>query len=532
MTNLDLANGTISNLNTITASSNGNINIISNSLFISSGNISLPFNSNLNFGSSGSISENTLGSLHINSTNDISFSSGNIRIPNSVPVYFGSSFITQTTNGNLQITNSGGDINLTMGGNIYVPANSFIGFGGTANSITSNGQQLLFNGYNGIGINSTNFVVSGNLNVGGIITATADSNFDINRYILPLGTSQYLTIGSIVNFSGGNSIKITTTTNNNFVVGDQILIKNSNSFPLVDGTFNISSVPNSTDFVISFSGGITTNGNSGTVKSNLTIQQNKDVGIQVNYWSTTGNTNATAGTIGYKTGFFGFKKSTERWSFYNNATISNNVVTGTTADIEVNTLFTNNISGFVLQGNVTTGSNAVIGSNFQINGGNINNAPIGTNTAQNGRFTNLSNTVSANFSAVTLSSSLAYTFERYTLSSAGLQTRNPSTSFIVSLFSVSGPSYTSSSGTMPSNSSNIPDGTCKFLVCSSMGIGSSHTIFFGANKLITPNPLNSSSQATKLTFKRQGQSAQLIFDAQSNNSQGSWVLLSGGVYVS
>jgi hypothetical protein len=57
-------------------------------------------------------------------------------------------------------------------------------------------------------------------------------------------------------------------------------------------------------------------------------------------------------------------------------------------------------------------------------------------------------------------------------------------------------------------------------------------VFFGTNKLITPNPLNSTAQATRITFKRQGQSAQLVFDAQGNNNQGSWILLSNGVYVS
>ena len=133
---------------------------------------------------------------------------------------------------------------------------------------------------------------------------------------------------------------------------------------------------------------------------------------------------------------------------------------------------------------------------------------------------------------VTFNSSIAYTFERYTLSSGGLQTRNPSTSYVVSMFSVSGPSYTSSSGTMPSSSASIQDGTFKILVCNSMGVNSSHTIFFGTNKLITPNPINSNAQATKITFKRQGQSAQIIFDSQGDSGQGAWILLSNGVYVS
>jgi hypothetical protein len=65
-----------------------------------------------------------------------------------------------------------------------------------------------------------------------------------------------------------------------------------------------------------------------------------------------------------------------------------------------------------------------------------------------------------------------------------------------------------------------------------MGLNSSHTIVFGTNKLITPNPINSNAKATKITFKRQGQSAQIIFDSQGDSGQGAWILLSNGVYVS
>ena len=394
---------------------------------------------------------------------------------------------------------------------------------------------MLLNGYKGISINTTNFTISGNVNIIGTISAAVNKEFDLNTYILPLGTSQLLDINSIVNYSTVGNLKVTVASVHNLTIGDQVILKNTNSIPSSDGTYNITGITGAREFIIVKASAttITTDGTvSGTVKSNLTTYQGKDVGIQVNYWTTTGNVNLTSGTLGYKSGFFGFKNSSERWTYYKNASISDSVVTGDLSDIEVNKVFASRLSGFVLDGNVTTGTNAVIGSNFQIAGGSINSTPIGVNSAQTGRFTNLSNTVSASFSNVTLNSSLAYTFERYTLSSTGLQTRNPSTSFVISLFSVSGPNYTSSSGTMPSNSANVADGTFKIIVCNSMGVGSSHTVFFGTNKLITPNPLNSTAQATRITFKRQGQSAQLVFDAQSNNNQGSWILLSNGVYVS
>ena len=77
----------------------------------------------------------------------------------------------------------------------------------------------------------------------------------------------------------------------------------------------------------------------------------------------------------------------------------------------------------------------------------------------------------------------------------------------------------------------IPDGTLKILVCSSLGVGSSHTVIFGANKLIAPNPLDSNAVPTRIIFKRQGQTAKLLFDAQGNGGLGAWILLTSGVYV-
>ena len=551
-TNLDLANGTISNVKTISGT---DLSLVSNNINLSSGNVNLPFNSKINFGNTtNSIYTNTSGNMFISTTRDLSLTSqtgniafivntsgnSNVSIPQNVPLYFGNTssgtFISNNTSNNLVVSNSLGNIDFypkNSTGSINIPNNTYLNFGSTQNSLLSDGTQLLINGYNGVNINTSNFNISGNVNIIGTITAAVNTDFDINRYILPLGTSQILDIQSITsyNLTTQGNIKITTVQPHNFSIGDSVKIMNSTSIPTIDGTYLVTYTPSNNEFVISGQN-ITSGGTGGTVKSNLTTYQGKDVGIQVNYWSTTSSPSITSGSIGYKTGFFGFKNSTERWTFYKNATISNNVVTGSLSDIEVNKVFTSRISGFILEGGVSAGSNSVAGSNFQISGGAINGTPIGTNTAQTGRFTQLSNTVSASLQNVTFNSSIAYTFERYTLSSGGLQTRNPSTSYVVSMFSVSGPSYTSSSGTMPSSSASIQDGTFKILVCNSMGLNSSHTIFFGTNKLITPNPINSNAQATKITFKRQGQSAQIIFDSQGDSGQGCWILLSNGVYVS
>jgi hypothetical protein len=544
LSNLDLAGGTISNLNTLNG---GSINIVSssNSINLSSGNINLNTTSSLNFGStSNSIGLSSSGDLNLVSNESVIFNlhtDGNsyIGVPQNVKMYFGdtsgNTYITSNTNNNLQITNSSGSIDLSpssSGGSINIPTQTYLNFGSTTNSIISDGTNLLINGYSGVNINSSSFNVSGDVNIIGTITAAVSADFDINRYILPLGTSQIINVQSVTSYNTtthGN-VLITTNTGHNFSIGDTVKINNTISTPSVDGTYTVRNVVDNTRFVISGPNITIPGGVGGSIKSNLTTFQGKDVGIQVNYWSTTGNALVTSGSLGYKTGFFGFKNSSERWVYYNNATISNNIVTGSLSDIEVNKVFTSRMSGFALDGGITGGSNQINGTNFQIAGGNINSTPIGVNIAQTGRFTQLSNTVSASFQNVTLTSSLAYTFERYTLSSSLLPTRNPSTSVVVSLFSVSGPNYTSSSGTMPSTS--IADGLFKILVCGSVGVGSSHTIFFGTDKLITPNPLNSNAKATRLTFKRQGQSAQLIYDAQANNNSGAWILLSNGVYVS
>ena len=317
------------------------------------------------------------------------------------------------------------------------------------------------------------------------------------------------------------------TKNNYLTIGDSVILSNTNSIPIVDGSWTVTSLINPTTFTINNTTNLTTIGNTGNFKTNLTINQGKDVGIQVNYWSTAGNggnSNITTGSINYKTGFFGYKLETQNWVFYNDATISNNVVTnGELGSITIDNLNTNKISGFVLQGDVTTGSHAVVGDNFIISGGTIDNTPIGTNIAQSGRFNILSNTVSASFENVTLQSNLIYSFERYTLSSL-VQYRNPSINTIMSFVSVNGVSF-NASGTL--GNTGISDGQIKTIACSSMGTNCSYSVYIGAGNLIAPNIGNNDINPTTLQFNRAGQSVQMIFDGQLN----AWIILGRGCMV-
>jgi hypothetical protein len=545
LSNINLQNGSITGVQELSGgqltikTTSGNINITPTN----GSSTLLPYNSTLGFGSTtNGIRSDTSGNMFYNSSGGTTIqaqggpinilTTDSIRLPQNVPLYFGtdnSTYLIRDTSNNLLVENSSGNIDLVpkySTGNVNIPTYTMLAFGSTNNAIYSDGSQLLLNGYNGISITSSTVNIQGNINVIGTLSA-GTTDFDLNKYILPLGTYQIRNITSIQNTVSSGNFKITLDEPHYFTAGDTVILKNTDCTPILDGEYVVVSVINSTEFTVS-SGTVSTltkTGTTGTVKSNLMSQQGKDVGIQVNYWSTTGAPSATSGSLAYKTGFFGFKNSTERWSFYNNATISNNVVSGTLSDIEVNKVFANRLSGVVMDGGISAGSNMISGTNFQVSGGNINNTPIGTNVASTGRFTTLSNTVQASFTAVTLQSTLAYSFERYTLSSAGLTIRNPSSSFVVSMFSVTGPNFTTPSGTMPTVS--VADGTFKVLVCSSMGEGCAYTVHFGTGKLITPNPLNISSQPTKLVFKRQSQSAQLIFDGV----QGAWVLLSSGCYV-
>jgi hypothetical protein len=505
-------------------------------------NVILPYDSKLAFGSTeNSISSDTSGNIMFTSKDDMTLvsytgsvnisTSDAVRIQSDVPLYFGqdnNTYIKSETSGTLNIVNSTGNINLTpqySTGSVFIPEYNSIAFGSTRNSIYGTGDELILNGYRGVSITSSTVNIAGDFNIIGTLTA-GKTDFDLNKYILPLGTYQLLDISLIQNATvGSGNISIKTVQEGYLSVGDIVNIRGSGSVPSVDGDYTVSYINDALTFNITAPGKtITENGTIGTAKTNLTRDQNKDVGIQVNYWSTTGTTNVTAGALGYKTGFFGFKESKERWSFYTNATIENNVVSGNLGDIEVNKVNTEKMSGFVLEGGVSAGSNSVRGTNFAIGGGTINGTPIGGAVASTGRFTTLSNTVQAEFNDVKLQSTLAYSFERYEMSSAILPNNSPSPAVIVSLFSVAGTSF-NCSGTMPTV--GVADGTFKVLVCSAMGNGCTYTVHFGESKLITPNPLNSASVPTKLVFKRRSQSAQLMYD----NVQKSWILLTSGAYV-
>lgn len=546
--NLDVNCGTISNVSLLTAcvatgltiSSSSGINLSTNNVLISDGG-------RLNFGNTNNNISSTNGTLNIISqfnTNITSQSGGIIFNTNTngsgytqfainSPMYFGatssSNFLMRNTQGDFIVQNSTGNIYLnpitdtanSTGGLIVVPSNNILAFSNTATSISGDGNVLTINGYS-VNINSTGpITLNGDVNIIGGISALS-TNVNNSVYILPLGTEQLLTSSTIVNGNPG-FINITTTTHN-FQVGDSITIKNSTTTPPIDANYTVASIISPTVFSIARPAISDPGTGYSIISSILLTYQGKDIGLEFDFWNNTTGNGVTSGSQYYVTGALVRQSTTGNLAFYTNATISNNVITsGILGDMQLNKLFTNKISGFSLDGPLVGGTFIIGGSNFQIAGGNIDNTPIGQTTAQSGRFTNLSSTVSASLQNTTLQGTLNYSIERYTLSSL-LATRNPSTSTIISYVSINGATFI---GTGTMGNTGISDGFVKKISISSMGTNCQYQLAFPLGRLITPNPLNG-PLPTRMSFKRAGQSCEIMWDATLS----SWILQNGNVYIS
>lgn len=521
--NLELNCGTISNVSVLNGCAN-NLSIVSNNINLSSSNIIIPSNSKLSFtNTNNSINSDTNGNLIISNnlntiissnvlfntnTNGNGFTTFNV----NSKIYFGYSnfgnYLLRDTNSNFNINNSSGDIYLTPLNNVIIPVNNNLIFGNLNTKIYSNGSNgsnLQLYG-NTISINtsysnnSTNSVIlNGNVNINGSLVS-----IDNGKYIYPLGTKQQLSIVNIVNSTTQSYIDITTNINHYFSIGDKININNTNSTPVIYGIFTVTQIISNLIFSISFSSTLTTNGNSGIIYSNLKSYQGKDIGIQIDYWSTIGNTTITSGSTNFKQAFFGWINDTQQFTYYNNATIENNIITkGTLGDIKINKLNTNNISGFTLDGDLIGNNHSISTSNLQANGGTINGIPIGSTIAQNGKFTNLTSSISSSLQNVTINSNLNYSIDRFTLSSS-FKTQNPSINTISSCVTVIGITFISN-GIMQDG---LYDGQIKNISISSIGIDCQYILIFNPGKLIAPG----TGIPSKLTFKSKGQSAQLMWD--------------------
>jgi hypothetical protein len=531
-TNIDLSSGSgsIGGVTSITSNTKSNSLVISSDNIELSGNTLIPFNDNVYFGNSSNsliTTQNTTGtltSLTSLTTNILALNATNyIQVGDTTPIYFGGPGESiSNSSGTLVIQNTSGGLNLNSSTYVKVLDQIPILFGSTSDQIYSSSGSLNLIGYDGVNINSGSgpgggTKINGDLNVIGNISGVS-TDLDLNRFILPLGTSQTLIITSIQNSSTLGVTTITTDTNNYVTTGNFVTLTNTSCQPPINGTFIVTNALSPNTFLISTGTQLILDGTFGNFKSNLTTFQGKDVGIQVNYWTTAANTiTTTSGSVNYANAFFGYKLNLNEWVFYNTATIANNVVSGNLGTIAVGTVNTNYLSGFTLNGPAYIGSNAISGSNFIISGGTIDNTPIGTNIAQSGRFNILSNTVSASFQNVNLLSAFSLSVERYTLNS-GIPSRNPSLNTVVSFVSVSGVSF-NSYGTL--GNINVNDGQLKYIVASSIGTNCTYSLNIA--NLIATNRGNNNTAPSTILFNSSGQSIQLLFD---NNLLG-WLIVGG-----
>lgn len=541
--NLDLNCGTVANISLLTGCASTGLTITGSGVSISTSSLLLNYNSTISFGNTNeSISGTSSGNININTLNNISlttvsgginlntntFGTGYVNISNNTPLYFGSqtsgSYIYQGTTGNLRIVNSTGNIFLTpqTNGQVIIPTNDTLVFGNTQTSISSDGTTLKLNGYN-VSINSTGpTVLNGNVFINGTLSATS-AIISADNYVYPLGTHNGTGIINITNSTTSGLVNITTTVPNSGLIGQTVVISSTGS--LIDGTYAINTVINPNTFTISH-GSVLTTSNLGNLKTSLNAISSS--GLELDYWQSTG----TSPSLSYQTGFLGLQAGNNTLVYYSQASVGNNIVnSGTLGNMTINQLNTNNINGISgaplnLNSVFNTSTFLVQGSNFQIQGGSIDNTPIGQTTPANGRFSNLTSGSSSNLATATLTSTLNYSVDRITLSS--LQpTANPSLSKIITYVNVQGNNF-SSSGTI-GNLSLVNDGQLKKILCQSCSSGGSYSLVIP--NLISCNPLGR-APAKGIRFTRAGMSCELIWNSQGvNSSTGCFEIIGGLAYV-
>ncbi|NBP01676.1 MAG: hypothetical protein EBU90_16380, partial [Proteobacteria bacterium] len=246
LTNIALGNGAVSGVNTLSggvvtiSSTTGNVSILPTT----GSSVLVPYNTTLGFGTTeNGIRSDTGGNILIQSqTNTTVLAKGggvnistsdSVRVPDRVPFYFGqnnNTYLLKDSSGNFGVTNSTGNIDLTprfSSGSVNIPNYNYLNFGSSSNSVYSDGTQLLLNGFKGISINSSNVTIAGSINIVGSLTASASGDFDLNKFILPLGTSQILEVNGVSNATGtSGNIQINTTSTGYLQVGDPVTLVN------------------------------------------------------------------------------------------------------------------------------------------------------------------------------------------------------------------------------------------------------------------------------------------------------------------
>ncbi|KAJ3086981.1 hypothetical protein HK102_012038 [Quaeritorhiza haematococci] len=237
--------------------------------------------------------------------------------------------------------------------------------------VFGSGPDLHLQAAANITLESANVRILGNLIVNGETQFTVTSQTLIDGPILQLGGFQYFDIVAIR------------------AMGDQtILVQVTGKHHLtavrgLDGPYVIQTVVSESSFTIASSVLLSGATFTGQVRSVLTQDLNKDVGILVNY-------NSGNGTLGHRTGFFGVDRTNLCWKYYKEATVMDDiVVTGILGNMQVATITAETLAVSRVIAPINFGDNVLTSSRLVATGGSIDGVPIGSNVPASGAFTTL-----------------------------------------------------------------------------------------------------------------------------------------------
>lgn len=268
---------------------------------------------------------------------------------------------------------------------INIPDHTPIAFGNVGRRIESDGDSLFIYGGDLITLDANNVRLTGNLIVDKKSTFTIESEASFDSGIIRLGGGQKNDIVDIQRFQT-DTTRVTLATDHHLRVGDQVTI--SDTIPNIDGSYTVLDGSDESSIVIQkvYPGIVPGADVQGNVRTLLVTNTGYDAGNEI-AWHT-GLPPQT--TDGARTAFYGFDRSSLRWTYIPDATRTGNTYSGEKGDIDIGALYASNgISAPKLLSSLDAATFALSGSNFQITGGAINGTPIGLDAPSEGRFTRI-----------------------------------------------------------------------------------------------------------------------------------------------
>jgi hypothetical protein len=327
------------------------------------------------FGNGGSI-VGIGADLCFSSNHDINLMSTNVRVNGSLS--FGSSTVLSQSLTNFMLS-SVTDLDLSAP-RVSIPDSVSFVYGNNTNKIIGIDDTLYIYGES-VNVQSNNVTISGNLTVSKKTTFTIESETSFDSGVITLGGKNRLDVINLAVWFVNQTI-VTVSRVTGLLPGDSVELLNT--VPNIDGTYTVITAPTSTSFVVNvvFPGSNETV--SGNAETALISDPGTDLGVVGNWY-----TGHTSDTTGAREAFFGFDRSTTRWTFIPVSTNVNNVFSGTPGDIEIGNVYATGLSATNLLSTLQTNGNLVSGSNFSISGGTIDNVVIGAVTPTMGSFSYL-----------------------------------------------------------------------------------------------------------------------------------------------